>query len=177
MHFHRLTSWSLKVMWIFPENTLFSCSWCPWAALACLRCYLWVQFIRQSSDMLECFHTFAPWDWVSALTCLEGSSSSQRWLFSDTSIGPSVAHQMQSVSDSAHICSSAFHANAVKIRSVSPADEVESFCLKDAVSDWLTLECMIVGYSGEMCLIMQCSTVSSTPFRAFMCTSLHVFRC
>lgn len=68
MHFHRLlcvqreeghvTSWSLTFMWIFPENTLFSCSWCPWAALACLRCYLWVQFIHQSSDMLECFHAF-----------------------------------------------------------------------------------------------------------------------
>lgn len=86
-------------------------------------------------------------------------------------------HQVQQVGDSTHICSLAFHANAVKISSVSPIDKVDSLCFKDAVSNWLMLECMIVGYSGEMCLIMQCSTVGSTPLRAFMCTSLHLFGC
>lgn len=78
---------------------------------------------------------------------------------------------------STHVCSSAFHASAVTIGSVSPIDKVESWCfLKDAVSNWLMMECMIVGSSGETCVNMQCSAVSSTPFRAFMCTGLHFYR-
>lgn len=58
-----------------------------------------------------------------------------------------------------------------------PIDKVESLCFKDAVYFWLMLECMIAGYSGEICLIMQCSALGSTSLRAFMYTSLHLFRC
>ena len=78
---------------------------------------------------------------------------------------------------SAHVCSSAFHAGAVTISSVSPIDKVESRCfLKDAVSNWLVMECMFVGYSGGTFLNMQCSAVGSTPFRAFTCTGLHFYK-
>lgn len=61
----------------------------------------------------------------------------------------------------------------MKISSVSPIDKVESFFLlfkMQFLQELANFGMYDVGYSGEMCLIMQCGTIGSAPYRAFICT-------